>query len=862
MDRLCGEIVQLILNELDNPTNFSLASKYYYAFTQDPYVRSTYFLCRYGRIQALYWALGRGRLMTPKVIDILLSSGAHISRYLVQCAMHHYYRTAQVPFIKTPWVRSMDLDVFTYFQAAAVRLFGSIPFGKGDDDGAIVEQVIKQSRLPAEQRKVKLESLLEILEKYKFIPFCNKDTMMANFPLVLAIEPNLLPYAQSNGFAMDHKYRNFVFRKMFEKPATAFEGRTEEIVNNVRELSRLDPRMYVSRTVAAEICMEAKQNETAYNALKRLSRAGLLKFDLTLVVEDLIKTFSRTRSITFANTFCVLRQLFVDFPSRDPTVRLVLLLQVFLSESTFTVGVQPSDNPPRNYVDNCEEKIQAIKLDPVQRSDLVEVLSSKFAPDRFKGVLQYGTVALKMSTAAIDELVQEVAFRCLEIGCKGRMLQRLVELYPFLEDAIRVQVLRKYRVDVADLPRCDDTRACMMYEAPLCQDFVIPRMSLSERIAELRHQGLGGIQALSIIDAENSMLSDDGHGTHHRDENDEDDLGRIGQDTLSMMIRKDELGPTRGRRRIYDVYPNFEDPAGGKLTYPAENMMVGKWIRMHYGLRSAATAVFMIHAVLNTNLMVVQPYVAHDQPDPSAHRVPLTLKHFRLLAHLGRAPPLAMIDDIEHGTEFYASEEDYLAPEELSAAPSPKWLKKRHSRISIKIRAAPDSAPQGEHSAAAARAADAPPQASAQPAKRPRRSAASAAKRYLVPDSDDDMIVDDADRLVVEANRPLKRARVETSLQTWIRHLAAVLQEEQRKVRAQKKALRAAAAPGAKVRVAKNEFVKSMATALARLRRIERERRIELYGTDAPDEEPCSSEEDEYRERLARAPKRRKLRAE
>lgn len=81
--------------------------------------------------------------------------------------MHHYYRTAQVPFIKTPWVRSMGLDVFTYFQAAAVRIFGGIPFGKGDDDGALVEAVIKQSRLPTEQRKVKLESLLEILEKFK-----------------------------------------------------------------------------------------------------------------------------------------------------------------------------------------------------------------------------------------------------------------------------------------------------------------------------------------------------------------------------------------------------------------------------------------------------------------------------------------------------------------------------------------------------------------------------------------------------------------------------------------------------------------------------------------------------------------------
>ena len=62
--------MQLILNELDDPTTLSLISKRFYTFTQDPYVRSSYFLCRYGRIQALYWALGRGRLMNAKVIDV------------------------------------------------------------------------------------------------------------------------------------------------------------------------------------------------------------------------------------------------------------------------------------------------------------------------------------------------------------------------------------------------------------------------------------------------------------------------------------------------------------------------------------------------------------------------------------------------------------------------------------------------------------------------------------------------------------------------------------------------------------------------------------------------------------------------
>lgn len=64
------EILQIILNELDDPSAFSLISKRYYTFTQDPYVRALYFLSRYGPIQAMYWALGRGRLMNEKVIDV------------------------------------------------------------------------------------------------------------------------------------------------------------------------------------------------------------------------------------------------------------------------------------------------------------------------------------------------------------------------------------------------------------------------------------------------------------------------------------------------------------------------------------------------------------------------------------------------------------------------------------------------------------------------------------------------------------------------------------------------------------------------------------------------------------------------
>ena len=97
------------------------------------------------------------------------------------------------------------------------------------------------------------------------------------------------------------QYRDFIFRKMFERPAMPSETRTDEIVHNVRELSRLDPtfvlyyphawrgclkfgdRMFLTRTVAAEVCMEAKINESAYAALKLLDKAGVLLFELPCV---------------------------------------------------------------------------------------------------------------------------------------------------------------------------------------------------------------------------------------------------------------------------------------------------------------------------------------------------------------------------------------------------------------------------------------------------------------------------------------------------------------------------------------------------------------------------------------------------
>lgn len=43
--------------------------------------------------------------------------------------------------------------------------------------------------------------------------------------------------------------------------------------------------MFLSRTVAAEVCMEVRSNEPAYAALKKLNESGDLLFELSCVIK-------------------------------------------------------------------------------------------------------------------------------------------------------------------------------------------------------------------------------------------------------------------------------------------------------------------------------------------------------------------------------------------------------------------------------------------------------------------------------------------------------------------------------------------------------------------------------------------------
>lgn len=143
-------------------------------------------------MDAMFWALGRGRVLNDQVIDVrlfitwvpcpplnvcapsqvLVSSGAYVSRYIIQVAIHHYFRSAS-HFIKTPWVRSIPLPVFTHFMKVTSALFDEIPLGKNEDDGYIFHSFLKESRLPQDLKSTKWEDVREILDKYKVrLPSC------------------------------------------------------------------------------------------------------------------------------------------------------------------------------------------------------------------------------------------------------------------------------------------------------------------------------------------------------------------------------------------------------------------------------------------------------------------------------------------------------------------------------------------------------------------------------------------------------------------------------------------------------------------------------------------------------------------
>lgn len=122
--------------------------------------------------------------------------------------------------------------------------------------------------------------------------------------------------------------------------------------------------------------------------------------------------FVKTRSITSHYTINVLTQLFADFPSTDPTVRLVMLLTVCLSDN---VLVQP------NPSGTLKSKLEPLGLLPLKRKDIVDILTNPFI-EKHSALVDFAKDEMMLSTNEIKDILQEVAVKCLKIGSKVSVL--------------------------------------------------------------------------------------------------------------------------------------------------------------------------------------------------------------------------------------------------------------------------------------------------------------------------------------------------------------------------------------------------------------------------------------------------------
>jgi len=186
---------------------------------------------------------------------------------------------------------------------------------------------------------------------------------------------------------------------------------------------------------------------------------------------------------------------------------------------------------------------------------------------------------------------------------------------------------------------------------------------------------------------------------------------------------------------------------------------------------------------------------------------------------------------IEGGAEFFLDENDYIAKNDVEA---------KHE---VKVEGSPNPLPSFSSSS--------PAPASNRGKKRPRRSAAVTVQSYAVPDSDDEEIVDEDSYFLIDDQE--KKSK-ETNLQLWIKHLSDILKAETRKYTEMKKRLEKSSEPDARVRIHRNEFVKSLTTNLRNLRKIA-ENRQKIYGYHDVVQDYSDDEDDDY---MARRTKKRK----
>jgi hypothetical protein len=112
----------------------------------------------------------------------MISSGAKVSRYLIQSVIGHYTKSNVVKHIRGPWCRSMKFTSFAHWVNLGASRYGdAVEVTKGKDDAALIENYIvlksralHDSNISHETLEARWVEVREIFEKYEFVPFDEK----------------------------------------------------------------------------------------------------------------------------------------------------------------------------------------------------------------------------------------------------------------------------------------------------------------------------------------------------------------------------------------------------------------------------------------------------------------------------------------------------------------------------------------------------------------------------------------------------------------------------------------------------------------------------------------------------------------
>ncbi|KZV70211.1 hypothetical protein PENSPDRAFT_665250 [Peniophora sp. CONT] len=668
------EVLQLILNEIAKPSAFVVLNRKLRAFASDAYVRARYFLARHGKAQALFYALGRGDIVTERVIEL---------------AVQHYHH-GHVSFISRPWVRNLPFIVFARFLSLASARFDGefkLPTKKDPDDGTKFQRWIdeRKRKIGSDKEKEARGVVEELIERWRFQPVCDKDPALAHFALTLAVEPKILALAVANGYSVD--------------PVAARYSRLMAL------------SLFLSRTVAAEICLEAKANKVAYDVLKALDRDGLLRFDLITLIQDLIKSFVTKRSITDSSTAAAIHHLFNDLPAHaanDAGVRHVVLLTIFSTSLTahianarlLKLGLAPD---PVDAVPGVRQVYRvyntADTLAPISRAELVAVLLSPYVRTHH-AIATYARFYAFYPNKTVEGMLEEVALACLKLPGKGEMLEMLTRRYTGLR-RILGQAIKTYKFELDDLPAHDASDGVKRrFRVALGRRMDDESVTMSDSyLGDLTHETLSESFARDVVEERKPSGWQPYRG--------------------ARALR----GPQLERKKDVDAKTKDVETTTKDGTPNEMPLSTARWVIDTFGSLSAQAAVFADHVVANwldekqTSRWRSSGDGAKDEG--TLDGVPMTMKHWEILARLGRQPLMGvqserMLARVAAGETFYERAEDYIS---ASATPGSVLAAKSEADAEV-----------GERLVAEVLAS----------LVRPRRAAAEKVKSYIELESDDD----------------------------------------------------------------------------------------------------------------------------